>query len=589
MDTFIVGIGLLFLILVIICYIIKLFHQPIILGYVLSGLAFSVILARFSFPNDSLMILSELGVTFLLFLIGLEFSYENFKFMGKDILIATLLQSIIFFVVPFVVSFLFGFSVIESVYLSVLFMFSSTLLVAKWLEDKQDSQTLYGRIVFGILVLQDIIAIIFFVILGVLGVENTSKIMVLPIGAIVLLAIAMLFSKYILNRLIKSTLRYPELTFIFGLGVCFFFVEVSILFGFSETIGAFLGGVVLANTIYQNDVSSRLKPLIIFFNMLFFVGLGLKLEFDLPARYFLFMGLFLVMCIIIKPIVVYLTLKGRGFDSKTCAKASVSLAQFSEFGVIIVTTGIASQAILPDMGTISITLLIITMVISSYSIKYNEILSTLMYRRLQFLDKYFLKEKKPTEAVDLSKYDIIVIGYLGLNKELLTKFESAGSKILVIENDPVNVQLLRNAGINFIYNSVTNLYFFEHLKFERIKLLISNLVDVQDNIMILKKLKEENPLSHSILSAKNLKDSLMLYDAGADYVICSTEIKENQVSMLLQDYSQDINKLIEKKIPEITRLKEKKNTREAVQYYEWDDFVKKMFRRNKGLEGTENL
>ena len=107
--------------------------------------------------------------------------------------------------------------------------------------------------------------------------------------------------------------------------------------------------------------------------------------------------------------------------------------------------------------------------------------------------------------------------------------------------------------------------------------------------MILKKLKEENPLSHSILSAKNLKDSLMLYDAGADYVICSTEIKENQVSMLLQDYSQDINKLIEKKIPEITRLKEKKNTREAVQYYEWDDFVKKMFRRNKGLEGTENL
>ena len=164
MDTFIVGIGLLFLILVIICYIIKLFHQPIILGYVLSGLAFSVILARFSFPNDSLMILSELGVTFLLFLIGLEFSYENFKFMGKDILIATLLQSIIFFVVPFVVSFLFGFSVIESVYLSVLFMFSSTLLVAKWLEDKQDSQTLYGRIVFGILVLQDIIAIIFFVI-----------------------------------------------------------------------------------------------------------------------------------------------------------------------------------------------------------------------------------------------------------------------------------------------------------------------------------------------------------------------------------------------------------------------------------------
>jgi len=166
MSSFLSDFAVIMLIVVVICYVVKLFKQPIIIGYVLAGFLFSILLAKGYSSSKEILIISELGITFLLFLIGLDFSFKNLKYLGKDILIATGIQSLLFFGVAYWVARQFQFNQLQSVYLSILFIFSSTLLVAKYLEDKKESGTLHGKIIIGTLMLQDFLAILLLTFLG---------------------------------------------------------------------------------------------------------------------------------------------------------------------------------------------------------------------------------------------------------------------------------------------------------------------------------------------------------------------------------------------------------------------------------------
>lgn len=562
--AFIQEFGILFLIIVGVSFLVKLIRQPIIIGYVIAGLIFSLILAENNTTGSQVIILAELGITFLLFLMGLEFDFKSLKYLGKDILIVTAIQSAIYFVIIFVISTLFKFSITETIYLTLLFMFSSTLLVAKWIEDKKETDTLHGKMVLGILIMQDLFAIIAMTFLSVMNEKSVVKILLAPVEGIVLLLIAFIFAKYILNRLFRIASRYPELLFIFSLGICFVFVEIAPLLGYSSTIGAFLAGVTIANTIYKDDVSSRLKPLIIFFNMLFFVGLGFQIKFDMESSMILFIALLGVLSLVLKPIVSYLTLKMRGYDPKTSFISGLYLAQFSEFGMIIILIGVSSGAIGNHLLSTSIILIVVSMIISSYLIKYSKEIYLKFEKHLLKIDGIFPKKKIEGSVEVIDDYNILFFGYYELNKELISKLKTVGKKILVIEDDPANIALLKLEGLNYAYNSISNPEFFGCIKFDKVELVISNLVDVDENKMIIKHLKQSNPKATAIVTARSLKDSLELYDHDADYVIYLSHLNDQQVSVLLEDYTTDINHVIDKKIRDIAKLKEIEQKRKEV-------------------------
>lgn len=578
MDSFITDLSVLFLVIGVVSFAVKLLRQPIILGYIISGMIFSLISLENSSISEYVLVFSELGITFLLFLMGLEFDFKNYKEIGKDIIITTIAQSLIFGILSFTISFILGFQFLESAYLAILFMFSSTLLVAKWIENKKDGRTLYGKVVLGTLVIQDILAISAFTLLNISSSSGLQGILFLPLGGIFLLIIAYLSTKYFLNPIIKFTMKYPELLFIFSISVCFFFVKISTLLGYTSTIGAFIGGLVLANTIYKNDIRSRLKSLVIFFTLLFFVGLGFQLNFNIAPRLILFTVGLSVVCFMIKPLAIYLTLRLRGYDAKTSLKVGLNLAQFSEFGIIIVLTGISTNAISPEIGTITILSVVLTIIFSSYIIKYDDAITNVLYKYLKRFDYLFPVKEETSPELDIEDYTILYFGYNEFGKDIFLKLQALG-KILVIENDPININILKKEGIPYLYNSVSNVYFFEHLHFETVQFVISNQVELEDNLMILKKLKEENSKAHMIVSAKSLKDSLALYEAGADYVLYSKEVNEHHLSVLIEDYSKDINTLIEKKIKDMKKLKLVQNTKEEAddyQFLSWDKFMKRL-------------
>lgn len=560
-TDFIQVFGFLFLIIVILSFFTKLIKQPIIIGYVLSGILFSLLQTN-TVDRDIIIIMSELGITFLLFLMGLEFDLKSLKYLGKDILISSLFQSLILFAIAFGLSSLFGFSWLERVYLSVLFLFSSTLLVANWLADKKETNTLHGKIILSTLIIQDLLAIVAIGILAVVQERTLLKIALVPAGALTLLVIAFILAKYLLNFILRMPARYPELLFISSLGICFLFVLIAPIFGYSGTIGAFIAGVTLANTIYKNDIIGRLKPLIIFFSMLFFVGLGFQIQLQWSLKLLLFVIVLSLLSLFLKPILYYLTFRQRHYGIKDSFIAGLHLAQLSEFGIIIIAGGVLTGAIGPELSSIAIVTVIATMVLSSYFIKYDKPLFRWIEPFLRQYDTKIFSTKVELEPVKMD-CAILFFGYYDLGQEFYSKLQAGGKKILVIEQDPEHIEFLKKQNIPYLYNSVSDPEFFEHLNFGNVELMVSSLMDVEENKRIIAQLKHKNSNAIAIVTAKDLNDSLELYSHNADYVIYPSYLNEQQVSVLLEDYATDINKVLAKKINEITILKKKEEKKKT--------------------------
>lgn len=566
MIDFIHQFGLLFLVVVACSFIIKLLRQPIIIGYVLSGIIFSIYFAQNNFDSEPIIIFSELGITFLLFLMGLEFDLKSLKYLGKDILISTSLQTIVFFALGYFLGLAFGFTSSMSVYLAIIFMFSSTLLVAKWLEDKKETNTLHGKITLGTLIIQDLFAIIALTIMNVAQEKSLINILFVPVKGVLLILLGIFLARYVLPKPLRFSSRYPELLFVFSLGVCFLFVEIAPLLGYSGTIGAFVAGVTLANTIYKSDILPRLKPLIIFFNMLFFVGLGFQMNFELDYSFFVLVLILAALGLLVKPLIIYLTLKNRGYDLKSAYLSGIHLAQFSEFGIIIVAQGVFTGTAGKEMTSLAILAVIFSMILSSYVIKYDRFFFSHAEKYLRIIEPLFSRKRKVHSSVMERSANIIFFGYYDLSKELYSKFETMGKKVVVVENDPENIELLRREKIPFLYNSVSNPEFFAHFPCDAAELVVSSILDMEENKNIIAHVKKMNPQAVLIVTAKNVRDSLALYEASADYVIYPLSVNEQHVSVLLEDYATDITKVISKKIAEIARLKEReKKQKEAIE------------------------
>jgi Kef-type K+ transport system membrane component KefB/Trk K+ transport system NAD-binding subunit len=576
MQNFIELFGMLLILITLISLVVKFLKQPIIIGYVIAGVVFAYLYATRDVA-EQVMIFSEIGITFLLFLMGLEFDLKSLKYLGKDLLIATLVQSISYFAIGFVLALVLGFDQSQSVFLGILFMFSSTLLVAKWIDDKRETAVLHGKITLSILILQDIIAILILTLMSIMNESSLARIIMVPFEGLVLIGIAYVLSRWGLNRLLGFSSRYPELLFLMSLSVCFLFVNLAPLLGYSITIGAFIGGVVLANTLYKSDILTRLKPLIIFFNMLFFVGLGFQVQIAPEFKVFAFIILAAFLSSTLKPLISYFTLRWRGYDMKTSFVSSLYLAQLSEFGIIIIAGAVSSGAVGSGIGSIAILSVILTMVISSYLIKYDRELFSRFEPSLKRLDSRFITKDTVVEHRSLS-FNILMFGYHDLSKSLLERFTHLGKRIVVVENDPENIAILKKESIPYIYSSINNSEFFEHFSFDKLELVISSILDIDENKVIIKEAKRSSPYALVIVTARHLKDSLELYSAGADYVIYTQYLSEQRVSVLLEEFASDTGKIIEKKIMELEKLKDRELKMRGVQgrFHDIHSFISRM-------------
>jgi Kef-type K+ transport system membrane component KefB len=440
----------------------KLIRMPTIVGYILAGMALGPVLNLVQLDH-SLELISELGIALLLFLVGLELSFEKVKDLGRVALILGGAQVLLTAIGGTLIATLMGFTPMAAVFLGGTVTFSSTVVVIKLLDQKGVMNRLYARISVALFLAQDIVVIAALTILTGFGGSEALAPLDLLInfgkafgGMACLLTLSLVAARYLLPRPFAWAARSPETVFIWALCWCFLVVVLAHQFHLSVEIGAFLAGIAIAQLPIHEDLHRRLHPLMTFFIAVFLVTLGIKMDLSSfhsiwPAA----LGLS-AFVLLIKPLIVFSILARLRFSEYTAFQAAIATGQVSEFAFILLALGASTGLIGPDIVALGGLVGMLTIALSSYLIIHSDAL----YRRIArtgLLQLLRAKQEPDKEILRHRKDHIIVVGMNALGREIVKQLTLRSERVLAIDTDPKKLEGLGSADLligNVEYQSV---------------------------------------------------------------------------------------------------------------------------------------
>ncbi len=311
----------------------------------------------------------DIGIIFLLFLLGLDLQPQNLFHSLRKMSVITLVSSIIFFIVGFAISFLSGYTYSESIVIGIASMFSSTIIGIKLLPTTILHHQHTGELVISVLLLQDVIAIFALLILQILTRPGDGGYFqaALTISAFpILVTVAYLFQRYVLSWLLKRFDKIHEYIFILSIGWCLCMAELGHAFGLSEEIGAFIAGVTLASNPIAFYIAESLKPLRDFFLVIFFFSIGASFNFDYFQQVIFPASLLAGFMLILKPMIFGWLLHRSGEVLSVSWEIGVRLGQMSEFSLLLIYMAMQTNLLSPVTSYMAIAAIMITFIISCY-------------------------------------------------------------------------------------------------------------------------------------------------------------------------------------------------------------------------------
>ncbi|OGC51451.1 hypothetical protein A2982_02695 [candidate division WWE3 bacterium RIFCSPLOWO2_01_FULL_39_13] len=553
MDTF-VEISLVLAVAAVFSAAIRIAKQPVIIAYILTGLLVGPSVLNIIKTPSSLQVFSDFGVALLLFIIGLSLSLKVVREVGKVSLIAGFLQIIFTAAIGIVLVRVFNFSWIESIYLGIAFTFSSTIIILKLLSDKGDIEKLHAKISMGILLVQDVIVTI--ILIGITSTSRNGSISEIALGMIVrgavMIAVFYIFARFILPKVALFFARSQEYLFLFsiawGMGVASLFAVL----GFSIEIGALFAGVTLSLFPYHYEMSAKLRPLRDFFLIMFFILLGLQLNIGYVEKYLLAATIFTIFILIAKPVIVLLVMKKLGYKKRVSFLTAVTMAQISEFSLLMIAMGHKQGHISGDIISIITLVGLFTITLSSYMILYSDGL----YRYLSGVFK-FLRDKKEDGVPSIRNYDVILFGYNRIGFDFVSIFKELKVEYLVVDFNPVVIEQLENQGVLCRYGDAGDVDLLEELNLIDVKMIVSTIPDFETNDFILEIVRKDKLKAIVLVVAHNIYDAKRLYKSGADYVIMPHFLGGKYASNMVMRYKFDRMKFEHEKENQLKTLTER--------------------------------
>ena len=343
-------------------------RQSMLVAYIILG--FIIGPGGMKLISDPLVLkdIGDIGIVFLLFLLGLSLQPQNLFKMLRQATVVTLLSSLIFALIGYTLSVNVGFSHADAIIIGACMMFSSTILGIKLLPTTVLHHQRIGEIVISILLLQDIIAIFTLLLLHGIYYGNYSLV---DVGLVVLalpafFLIAFFAEKYILMKIIKKFNRIHEYLFLVAIGWCLGMGQLAETMKLSFEIGAFVAGVVLAQSPISRFIAESLRPLRDFFLILFFFALGAKIDPSVLSEIWLWaLGLAILM-LVFKPIVLHILLRKVAPNKQAAWEVGIRIGQISEFSLLVGYSAEKSHIISPSAFSLIQVATILTFIVSSY-------------------------------------------------------------------------------------------------------------------------------------------------------------------------------------------------------------------------------
>lgn len=515
---------------------------PLVVSYLLAGVALSLLSVFDTSGSLVLHILPEIGIAFVLFLIGMELDLREIKSLGVPIVSAALIQILITTTVGFFVTRGLGFGIKEGILLGLGLAFSSTVVVVKILTERQDSSSLYGKLAIGILLVEDLVAVAVLMAISVgsstfnLGLQESLPMLTLVLKGIGLFVLAFVLSKYALKKIFDIVAKSTELLFFTSITWCFVFTSLSVLAGFSIEIGAFLAGVALASSPYHFQIQGKIKPLRDFFITLFFIYLGSQIKIQYLLNGLPVILIFTTFALIFKPIVYMFVMGLFGFKKHTIFQAAISLSQISEFSLIVLVVGASfagvSSATISIMAAVAVISIIASSVLISNSRKIYKFLLPLMHIFERKGKKHFLDTQPVGEMED----HVIIIGAHRVGGPLAGYLKREGIPFLIMDFNPHLVSKLRDEGMNVIYGDIGDPEVLDSLQIEKTKLIISTAPSLSDNEILLSECKRRKTDAIIIVRAEDKAHGEALKALGADYIMSPERVTGSYLVKQIKDH-----------------------------------------------------
>jgi len=501
-------------------FVMKLLRQPLIIGYLVTGIILGPAVLDFVENGGAMAAFSHIGIALLLFIVGLGLKPKIVKEVGKVAILSGLAQILFTAVLGFFIAQLLGFNAVVSIYLGLAFSLSSTIIIFKLLYLKEDQDTLYGRITIGFLLIQDIVAILFFIVLSStaqMGSGNyVSVLLGLFLKAILVIVALYLMMKYIAPKIDRIFAENTELLFIFSIGTCFVVSTIFYKLNFSLELGALIAGFMLSISPYQREIANRIQPLRDFFLIILFIAMGSNIVVnDLMGSWALVI-VFSLFILIGNPLILIVVMRFLKYTFKTSVLAGLTVSQISEFSLIIIAMGV-SLGHLPDSLLAPATMVgLVTIGFSTYFISYNNQIYEKVFKRFEkyFSDKNSIKDRKKIEE----KYDVVLFGCHIMGTGLIKQLQKSRTSYIALDHDPVVIEQLSPVA-NCIFGSAEDTSLLDSLPLDKTKLIISTVPNLDLNLFILGYLKRKTKNSHFICVSNHFHDADKLYKRGATYVI----------------------------------------------------------------------
>lgn len=524
MGSIFVDIAVIIFIAAFMALIFRALKQPLVLSYIVTGLLLGPF-AIYQLQNrEAMHTFAQLGVTLVLFVLGLELRLKDLKTLGTSILVVGTSQILITGALFFGLARFMEFPYLQAVYLAVAMTFSSTIVIVKLLSEKKDLTSLYGKLSVGILLVQDFVAVAILIVLSGLSSPtatfSTALIAALLFKGIVVIGWVYAMSKTVLPFFLRISARSGETLFLFSLAWVFGLAAIMAApgIGFSIEIGGFMAGLALANFSENFQIIAKVRSLRDFFITIFFVLLGVDMTFGNIREVFVPALIFSAVVFLLKPYIVMVILGLVGYKKRTAFLTGLTMGQISEFSLIVLFLG-KSLGHIPDNLVSFVTLIaLFGYGVSSVLIQRGNVLYKYLEPFILFFEGKHQNREVRRDLGDLDDH-VVVVGGHQMGQSIVNSLADAKEDIIVVDFDPDIVDKLEKKGVTHLFGDIVDSEIQDIAKLEKARLVISTVPDIEDNLLLIKTLNHENRRAKIIVVAYEKEDAKALYRAGADYVV----------------------------------------------------------------------
>ena len=484
----------------------KIFEIPTIIGYIVAGVCFSQIYSLSSVENAHMSEVAEFGIVFLMFTIGLEFSFHHLMSMKKDVFFNGILQVLgTGIILALIIDQAFGGNIKTVMIIGLALALSSTAIVLKTLNETGEINQNYGRKVLGILLFQDLAVIPILLMIDIFcSTDNTPVnylILKTAVSAAIVVVILFVLGKFAFNRFLYYVVRTNSKE-IFIATILFTVVGASFLahvFGFSYTLGAFIAGMLIAETEYKHEIEADLTPFRDILLGLFFITIGMQINFEVIVSHYGLILLAIIVIMALKTVVIYAILF-LSTGKRIALKAALSLCQIGEFALAIFSLLMSRDMLSKENGQILITVVTATMILTPFILKN---LNKIANRFESKVEK--LEDEEHKTQIPPMKNHIIVAGYGRIGQEVVLRLKDQGLLYIVAESDLELVDLGKSRGENIYFVNIMQKTAIDELHARDASVIILTIANQQKLDIVAK-----------MLNGSNLKANIIVMHTGAD-------------------------------------------------------------------------